>query len=310
MEAGVCDQANESSLIQMFLSWISLLDDSPLNKTKGRKPFLCYTNFLKFFLSRKAKDSIKFCSNLADNIMTDVVDQSMHMPNGRFLAEMASLPIYKEYIEWYKSGDPALFQYILTFLRFAKKMDYLDEEFFSTAFRGWMEIEVKLSTFVLPREPEMRILKRLVHYLLGNNPIMSVSDAKFGTGNVSEYGIRGTAMKASTLILDPMIIRVLRMAGTKVPDYSRSLPEELRYMDTSTHQHLDGQYSDAFSGRPLASKRHVRRSRVKFVRKNIKTARSICMEPNDFMLAQQMVLKGFVRQFESGPMSSYVNLRD
>lgn len=308
---GITDALNAPSICASFACWTSLLDDSPLRELCGRKPFKVYDEFLTEIMSRPAKETIAYYSSLADRIMTNATRSSDGPINGDFIPEMRMTPIFKEYHHWYETGDIACGKYVLTFLRFLKKTPYEDPAFIETAFRSWMDVEAKLSALVLVDDEEMRLLRRIVHYLMGQlDPI--AHSPRFGTGNVADRGIHGVSAKVNHLRFSPKIKRVLLdSVVTKSPDPCRDLHDVFAPLLWQGPEIPSAKQCRKMKCRPPRSERlQAKASRFKMVRKDIKTARSIAMEPNDYMFAQQLVLRWFVDSFESGPMKSYVNLRD
>jgi hypothetical protein len=57
------------------------------------------------------------------------------------MPEFKSTPIFREYLFWRDTGDPSVFTYILTFLRFGKKVEFIDETLSQSALRAWEGVE-------------------------------------------------------------------------------------------------------------------------------------------------------------------------
>jgi hypothetical protein len=133
-----------------------LLSDSPISRKK--KPMRLYMAFYKRLCVSLKETILRF-----DALSHDLVKQHYLMGSspfaGDFMTDFEETPVYFEYQSYYKgrvhlidSGqrfDPALFTYLLTFLSFGKKLEYIDDAFNETAFRGWLEIEKALGSLVL-----------------------------------------------------------------------------------------------------------------------------------------------------------------
>lgn len=293
---GVCDQRNSYYVANALAAYISLLDDSPLFETIGKKPLVTYEKFSKLLLNSPVRDVVSKYSQLADSIMTDATLTDTPGDRSVFHIRMKETPIFMEYYHWWHSGDPLLLRYILTFLRFLKKMNYVDENLDQIAFRDWTKIEDKLSAMSFNEERIMRLLKRVISYLI-TDPETNNATGHFGPGAVSEAGVHGPIDKSYDLSFDPKLSRVLLDSTiTKSANRGVSLESAFRNLDAA---------------RAIRTKSQtVGVSRLMFVPKDVTKSRSICMEPNSYMFAQQMVLQWYMDTFDTGPMCNYVDLRD
>jgi len=134
---------------------------------------------------------------------------------------MLKTPIAAEYIAWFRNGDPELLTYILGFLRFLKKTEYVNPELESVAFRGWLDIEEKLSKLSYDAQL-LSQLRVLVRWLLPDPDYESMRP-KFGNGSVAENGMRGKIAKSIDLAIDAPISWFLR----RMPSGMRMVKEAL-----------------------------------------------------------------------------------
>lgn len=293
----VCDDVNLDYTAHAVTTYLSLLDDSPLVATDGSKPWSSYVMLIKQLTHTPIKDFIAHHATLADRIMTNPTLTGGGDPRGEFCSEMQQTPVFKEYLRWWQGGSHDLLAYVLTFLRFLKKMKYVDEQFNANAFRKWLVTEEKLAHLSFEESEYMRTLRTVLHYLCGSLEV-STADAKFGPGSVSERGVVGPMRKALSLKLDQRLTRLF-MDKTATHAVSFKIEPE------GAFDYLNGALP-LRSGESSSSAH----SRLMFVPKDTSTARSICMEPNSYMFAQQLVLKGVERSLKRSPIRRFVRLQD
>ena len=270
-----------------ILSYISLLDSSPLQTDElGYKPAKIFRHFAKE-LCADLKSVVLRYSELFDMIVESTTLYGSGSITGEFIDGMKDTPIFHEYLTFHRTGNPHLLTFIASFLVFLKKMDYDDETFHATAFRGWLKNEEKLRTLSLP---DTIGLKTVVHTLLRGWEF-SRPYGRYGPGHVSERYM-GSIEKSIHFSVDP----VLRKAFLE-PNFFSGFEEPLVCPVS-----LPRQKSDV---RPSA----LRFARIKFVPKNLKTSRSICIEPNAKMFFQQMVSRSLEDHF-STKLFEYVDLQD
>lgn len=287
-----------SWIISILLdAWMCLLADSPTCKLdNGAKPLRVYVKFRKWILSGPLRDRIKHLSTLADHLMKTGMTVSGPI-TGEFCTDMLHTPVAKEYIAWYKTGDPLLLKFLLSFLLFGKKLDFEDPEMNATAFRGWLEVERRLSCLSLP-QGHVSNLKRIMEGLIGHFRLDKELKPVFGPGAVSEPGIRGDIRKSNAVLMHPKIDRL----------FFRSPQLVMRGTDEDGY-HPDKVLPDP-EGWHKANRISTDVSTLRFVPKDVTKARSICMEPNTFMWAQQAVLANILWYMRNGPVSQFVQLED
>lgn len=276
---------NTEFLKFFVLSYVKLLCDSPL-EVSGPKPLRTFIKFYKLLTTDHIKDVIKTFSGYSDTILSSEYSTGGDSSTRVFHEFMKDTPIFKEYLTWLRTGQPELLQYILSFLRFGKKLEYEDPEFHATAFRGWLKVEEKLSALEFDSN-DTAALASIISFLLPASLPDDTLLPRFGPGRVSERGIEHVYDKLDRLAWTPHLARVFKSP-------------------------LKGDYG-GFGVRLDAivqSSNSDRSARLRFVPKDITKSRSICMEPNTYMYFQQEVLRWLVAGFDCAPISAYVNLRD
>lgn len=278
---------NEDFLKIFVLAYTKLLCDSPLKDSHGDKPVSTYACFLRRLQSERLDVTIKLFAGYAHDILSNEYSTGGDSSTRVFHDFMKDTPIFKEYLEWIKSGRPELLKYVLTFLLYGKKLEYEDEHFDATAFRGWREIEEKLRTLSFARD-DVLFMRNVIRAIL---PPLHVDHLypKFGPGKVSEEGVAHAYDKLHNLRWHPRIEYA----------FGRERPGRSRDEGFSRRETVDTQ-----------GERSRDYARQKFVPKDITKSRTISMEPNLFMYFQQEVMRWMVNSMRRGMISRFVNLRD
>lgn len=294
IERGVCDEGNSKQVSRFIIAYIRLLKDSPLHSSHGPKPDRLIRRFVYELTTRPILDTVIGFSDLADSLVSHLrvndagsIKGPRAIPNNSIIA--------KEYIEWRKSGNSRLFAYMLTFLSFGKKMEYDNEEFFATALRKWLAVEDSLTSLQLPSD--VVFLRRIVHLVLAPLDTEHLFP-KFGPGKVSERGVSNMIDKLH-VDYDAKLDRVFFQPNAFIIGEG--------YENGGFHP---AKVIPSYDKWDPKEKRSEKRSRLKFVRKNVKTARSICMEPNAYMLLQQAVLDMIKVSLKVSPVGKFIHLQD
>lgn len=273
-------------LCALFIkSYVALLFDCPV----AYKPLSVAKKFLNELIASNLKDVVVRYATYADAILSTCAYTSEHSITGVFLDEMRDTPIFYEYVHFYKTGDPKYLTYIISFLFFGKKLDYVDPAFEETAFRGWLQTESDLENLVIDNGI-LDCLNIIVKQLLGPLDDRFLLP-KFGSGYVSE-GYIDPNDKIDHLVIDPKLYLTFRKQLDN-PARGYFLPTIYRVL---IHEKV--------------ARSIILTSRPKMVPKNMKTARSIVMEPDAYMMFQQEVLRWFKASMQDGLLSSFVNLND
>lgn len=282
-------------IIRRYLSaWTAVLADSP--RICGRKPVRVFRKFVSHCLSQPLKTTIVTAANLADRMLL-----SAHIVDGGltdlFIPEMLSMPIAHEYLTWRQTHDPEILRYILTFLWFGKKLRYDDPDLPATALAAWHLVEERLHSIQLPTAL-LQDLRKILAFLLPEEPDLR-DEPRHGPKSVAEKsGVVTKHWKNSNVRFDEKLDRAFIQGGMKRARRDWSPPLNNVIPDVGLWE----------AGRLDRKKRTRRVSKLLFVPKTIKTARSICKEPCAFMYFQQEVLSGFQRAFRKGSLKRFVQL--
>jgi len=282
---------NEDFLKVFVFSYVKLLGDSPIERYSPR-PIRCYTRFLRSLQREDLREVIKRFSSYADMLLSSEYttgptpfyrgDVSQHV----FLDCMKDTPVFKEYLEYIRTGKANLLRYILSFLRFGKKLRYEDPDLDSTAFHGWNEVEKKLSTLRF-NDHDLASLKVIIRELVPDLQPNWLTPS-FGPGKVSETGIADVYGKVNHLLPNKKLVYA----------FLRPALAELRGGGFGP----DGLQQLGKTGSDIA--------RLKFVPKDISKSRSICMEPNSVMFFQQAVYRWIDTALRRGWIRNFVDLHD
>lgn len=276
---------NEEFLRLFVLSYVKFLCDSPL-ELLSKRPISSYTKFFRRLCSEPIGPLIKKFSGYFNSILENEYSTGADSSTRVFHEFMKDTPVFKEYLTWIRTGRPELLKYVLSFLTFGKKLEYIDPEFDSTAFRGWIEVEERLRT--LDFHPnDITSLANIIKAIL---PPLSPDNLlpRFGPGKVSERGVSNVYDKLSSLSYDRRLEYVFLKERPSAPlEKGFGLLKSIAQGSNS---------SDI--------------SRLKFVPKDISKSRSICMEPNGYMYFQQEVLRWMRSAMASGLISKFVDMDD
>jgi len=288
---------NVKIIALLLESWMCLLADSPLNAgRRSQKPAREFAHFKRDFLVGPLKDFVLAYASYSHSIVSSTLLMGSGSVTGDWIPEMKNTPVFKEYLEWYRTGDPVMLQFVYTFLNFGKKLSYTDPELNTTALRGWEKVEERLSELRL----EAVHLAGMAKVLSGLIPSYRrvPLKPKFGPGRVAEQGVFGAIAKSNKIAFDSKIDRMFFRGHFA----NYGLSAELGY-------HPDKILPDPTVWSP-ASGVSGRSSRVKFVPKDVKTTRTICMEPNVYMFAQQAVLDRLLHAIEDGPARRFIDIQN
>jgi len=287
-------EANTGIVSLFVASWLALLSDSPLNPDD--KPYKLYRRFLKRMQDEGLKTLVKGYSSLAHELVSRPTLMGAGSSIGDWIDGFKDTPVFFEYCRYFKTGDPVLLDFLYTFLNFGKKLEFDDESFNSAALRDWFGVEKRLSDHEYC-STDTSSLRKILGAML---PTFTFEDArpKFGPGRVQERGVVGRMGKLRNLPYDSLIDRFFFRGHIGMYGYG----EEHGLV---VHKIIPdpGRWSP---DRELSS----RTSLVRFARKNMWIARTICMEPNLLMYFQQAVLREFIRLLDDSPMSSFIDIRD
>jgi hypothetical protein len=215
---------------------------------------------------------------------------------GEWMAEFENTPVFFEYNHYFKGNDPAAFSYLYTFLNFGKKLDYVDDDFNETAFRGWLDIEARLADLKFSND-DLTSLRQIIGELLPH-PKGRELWPKHGPGSVSDRILQSVVQKHHAMTFDYTIDRFFFHGQYGM--YGDG--EELGFSP-------DRVLPDLEKWRPQEMRSRLP-ARLRFVPKSLKVARSICMEPATMMFFQQAVARQLSEAIEESPFSKFIKLRN
>lgn len=272
---------NSTNVELLVVLWASLLADSPVDSST--KPVRLYRGFIRA-LTEDFLGTTKSYASLYDRLTTSCKLTESGVTIDYFIDEFKGTPVFREYLAFYKTHDPKIFQYLSSFLVFGKKAYYEDPSFDVTAFRGWSEVEERLAGLTFDTTDHiLEDLREILAWVLRdfNDDVVL---PKHGSGAVAEPGARTVAEKNNLLICDDIIAQLFNR------------PDQVIGLDP--HE---------FRGQSEMAKHRV--SRLKFVPKDIGKSRSICMESSTLQWAQQGV-RLWVEQALAATLGDHIPLHD
>lgn len=284
-------EANNDICSLFITSWVSVLNDSPLQSAKDR-PVRAVTRLLREIRVDGLQVVIKRYAGYADRMMRSASLIDSTHPQGEWMPEMVRTPIMREYHEWYLTGEPELFAWMLTFCLFGKKVDVDDPALRDAAFRSWLQVEDRLSRLTL--NPDLlKGLRIILDKLLPRIPEVPY---KFhhGTGSVAERQVWGSLMKTSVLHDNPKLRKAFFMPNSINGFGMLSGAEE----------------SAEFASLIDSTKDSIDNSLWRLVAKDQSKYRSICMEPAVFMAAQQGVRHWLMAMIRHGVGRRFIRISD
>jgi hypothetical protein len=182
----------------------------------------------------------------------------------------------------------------MTFLTFGKKAGFDFPDFETSALRSWEVIEERLTALELPSwVPQLRdIMKHCI-----SDVSTDMFRPKFGPGRVAERGVKGKIGKLKNFHFSPKIDRAL----------FRSHISMLARTDAAGLDPLSFIPIERWSQHSL--RQSTRIARIKFVPKNYKTYRTICMEPSVYMWAQQGVRRNLEAAIRNSSLFRFIKLK-
>ena len=289
-------EVNRNSLTLFAASWIALLSDSPI--TRSRKPLRLYVSFKKDLYSDVRGTVLRF-SDLAHKLVSQHTLMGAGTSIGPWIDEFRNTPVFFEYHHYFQTGDQATIDFLYSFLVFGKKMEFECKEFFDTALRGWLDNEKALDDLKLSKsDPLIKSIGAIIREVL---PFPSTAKfwPKHGPGQTAEKTGRSKHRKHTVMLFDALLDRFFFHGH--IGKYG--LGEDF---GLTAEKVIPSVWTWAKKGLSRARLSAV----LKFVPKNLKTARSICMEPARLMFFQQAVWRWMAESIECGPLHSFIKLSD
>lgn len=270
-------------------SWLALLSDSPFDPMK---PLEVVNQFRNELANCPIDDTIGKYSSLFDALVNS---QTMSEHSGLttlFLPVFKETPIFREYLHWYRTGDPSAYIYLETFCRFGKKLEIRNDALKPTALRKWVRVEERLSSLELDQST-LNLLRKIVHVILDDTKLTHFM-GKHGPGAVAGKP-RGYVAKSANLYMSPKLRRFWERSPLL-----RDIPrEEIAYISENYRDPSD--VSDQLA--PYYSE-------LDFVAKNNTSLRTICKESASVMLPQQHIREDLTARIENGLAGIFIKIAD
>jgi hypothetical protein len=258
------------------------------------KPLRLYRSF-----KQKVCEDVKGVVIEFTKLAHELVSQHSLMGSGSSIGPwidgFRNTPVFFEYHRYYQTGDPGILSFLYTFLNFGKKLEYVDKAFDDAAFRSWLDVENGLSDLCLDSR-DVASLRTILSLL----PSLSDSELwpKHGPGAVSERIGREVTRKHEMIAYDSLIDRFILNGqigksgerGDSGYGVNQVIPDPTRWSVRQQRPRLP--------------------AKLRFVPKNLKVARSICMEPALLMYFQQAYLRQMVEAIDKSDFSRFIKLRD
>lgn len=301
----VSDQ-NGENLTVMAATWVGLLQDSPVDGGKT------YRQGVRFYnrIAQDLQGLVREYAELGDELLRSISLSDGGSVKVPLFRKFSKTPIFREYLYWYRYGDPESFSYIMSFLWHAKKAEYKDATFNERSLESWLRVEqqnskVQLSQHILD---DLRDILRKQNYVVAADMESETYDrydidAEFtvptngfvfrhGPGAVAESGLHTTEEKNNSMEYHHQLATLVdHLPAT--PYLDLVIPDQLKW---------DSQQ------RNLRAERSSTISKLQFVPKDYKQSRTICMEPVSFMWAQQALLNGMVVAIRESHLADMIDL--
>lgn len=279
---------NGLNLSVLASTWFGLLQDSPVDDGKTFRQAVRFYNRLAGDLRTLTREY----AELGDELDRSVTHTDLGTVKKPMFRQFARTPIFREYHNWFLTGNPKVFQYIKSFLWFGKKAEYNDPTLEQQALISWKQVEQELAELQLPQH----VLKDLRKVLEFQGLRVRWDEDlvfKHGPGSVAERDVHTTIDKNMTVAYHASLAKLVdSLPATPYADLV--LPDPFRW--DSTKYGLSGTTSSAVSW-------------LQFVRKDYKSVRTICKEPTTFMWAQQALMNALVRAIARSSLSSVVDIQ-
>jgi hypothetical protein len=227
-------------------------------------------------LSKELRDSVHVTES-------GYVKTSLHKKFGRW-------PIFREYKKWFDTDDDTLWQYLLTFLEWGRKAEYINPLLEQESFQKWKAIENDLCRV----DPPLNLLEDLKFILsFLPDPDYEFLSLKFGQKKVSEPDVKLYSDKLS-LRYHRCVEDLLDHISSDAPGLDLIIPDpELWALGRDDRQHASIDYSTQM-----------------FVPKDRWSVRGIAKEPNTVMLSQQGVMNMLLHSIDQSPFSHNIHIDD
>jgi len=274
------ETSDRLNAVAVAAAWVTLLCDTPICDRKPRRVLHQFVTSLEQDLAA----AIRLYKRLANELISSesIADG---MVFSSFISGFNKTPVAREYHFYLRTKNPEVFQYLLSFCKFASKFEFDRSDIEDSALRAWLDIETDLGELTLPTW--VGDLKPFICFFL-----QTWDDRLFlprhGPGAVVEKA-RGVSQKNRAFTANT---KLLYTYGSR-SGYDALDPRGVPLGDTWSSE-----------------ERHVVRksSALLFVPKDIDSLRTICEEPIDCQWAQQAVDFMLRSAMKEGPLAKYVDL--
>lgn len=288
-------EGNGRNLVALSLTWFNLLKDSPVDPGK---PYRVTSDFYRrLSYGKELRVMIREYKKLGNRLLRGVrVDGSKVSGFGctdPLFRSFAKTPIFREYRAWVRTGDAKIFTYLLSFLWWGSKADYVNPDLPAISLMKWLDIEDEMKRLRIP-DHVVEDLARLIR-LSGFKVLNGHFYPQHGPGQVAE-GLKRKSVheKNRRLAFD-------------------QLDEDVIYRDAfSTNLDSPGyRYFDPNEGLSY-DKRHELQdeAQVAFVVKDEGSLRTICMEPIRKMYLQQGLYRASIAGLEQSMYRDHIDIKD
>lgn len=293
-----CDKVGKTNADLLHLvarCYCAILSDSPI----GLKPRKVLLGFIKKFLSDPFA-AIALFDKLSLQLQKSVklTDQDTLMIEPLYGA-FKDTPVFKEYHMFVANFDPRVMSYLLSFLSFAKKVEWDVPDLESSALRAWLDLEKRLGAVTVPSWS--KDLRTVLTYLTRDWSKFCFYPRHGGGAVAERLRSKTPTAKCDILSLPPKVARAYFR-----PEMSHPFAVEIDHSiakGTVDFRHLmlnDG-------SRELVADA----AKLMFVPKSYKAVRSICMEPTAYQYAQQSVEAWMTKNMaDSKVIRRFVRLND
>jgi hypothetical protein len=273
---------NVNSVKLLTVAWTALLADSPVDPVK---PAGLVNRFVSSLTTdfRAVTGSYSRLADLLSRI------SSGGERDGDIIVALydgfKKTPVFREFHEFIRTDDASIYAFLFSFLLFGKKLYIEDSSLDAISLRDWLEVEDRLRSLALPRFVDN--LREVVYKLFEDfeiGPFLPVH----GGGSVSERRVKGTNLKNAEIRLTKGMKYVFRDSIFVSDDINAWIPDPTSEISENGPFH----------------------SRLKFVPKDYRKTRSICMEPIGHQFTQQGVRLWIESYLKQCPLRDFIFIED
>jgi hypothetical protein len=241
--------------------------------------------------------TVKDYADLAHRLSSGGTIYGSGSTTGAFIPEFSKTPVFREYLHWYRTGDPSVFRWLYSFLLFLKKADIPYEHLSSGALRSWRKVEDDIASIQLDSNT-LDDLKDVMSVLLDDFSIGDQYYVHHGPGAVAEPGVRGFIAKTARLAWNPKLDIVF---STYLEKPIQGMPMRKFLFGNSWEREVV----------PLRSTLTSQNTSVMIeVPKDLTKNRTISKEPLTTMFFQQVVKDSLYDLISKSRAGRYIRLQD